>query len=178
MRIVFYGNFQVSYSSESHHAASLEELGHTVVQLQEPSTPADQIIAEAAKSDMFAWVHTHGWNTPGMKTVLHAIKARGVPVVTYHLDLYLGLRRWKIYESDPYMRDIDHFFTVDRLMADWLNANTEVRGHYLPAAVFGPECYLAEPTSPHGNDVIFVGSKGYHPEWPYRPQLIEWLRAT
>lgn len=178
MRIVFYGNFQVSYSSESHHAASLKELGHIVVQLQEPSTPADQIIAEATKSDMFVWVHTHGWNTPGMRTALRTIKAGGVPVVAYHLDLYLGLRRWKMYESDPYMRDIDHFFTVDRLMADWLNANTEVRGHYLPAAVFGPECYLAEPTSPHGNDVIFVGSKGYHPEWPYRPQLIDWLRAT
>jgi hypothetical protein len=90
----------------------------------------------------------------------------------------MGLRRWKTYEQDPYMRMVDHFFTVDRLMADWLNQNTAATGHYLPAAVFGPECYLADPVSPYGNDVIFVGSRGYHPEWPYRPKLIDWLRDT
>jgi hypothetical protein len=28
------------------------------------------------------------------------------------------------------------------------------------------------------NDVIFVGSRGYHPEWQWRPQLIDWLHAT
>lgn len=179
MRIAFYGNFQVTYTSEAHHAASLEQLGHTVIRLQEPTTTAEQLANEGAHADMFVWVHTHGWNTPGMKIALRTIKAAGVPVVAYHLDLYLGLRRWTTYESDPYMRDIDHFFTVDRLMADWLNENTAVRGHYLPAAVFGPESYLAESgSSPHGNDVIFVGSRGYHPEWPYRPRLIDWLRDT
>lgn len=178
MRIAFLGNFGVSYSSESHHAASLEALGHQVIRLQEPKTPAEQILSEASAADVFVWVHTHQWDTRGIEWALKGIKAAGVPVVAYHLDLYLGLRRWKQYESDPYMRLIDHFFTVDRLMADWLNQNTEVTGHYLPAAVFGPECYLAEPDSPHGNDVIFVGSKGYHPEWPYRPQLIDWLRDT
>lgn len=177
MRIAFYGNFGVSYSSETHHAASLESLGHDVVRLQEPKCAASQIIAEAKNSDMFVWIHTHGWDTPGMAKALREIKAAGVPVVAYHLDLYMGLKRWQQYEGDPYMRDIDHFFTVDRLMADWLNANTPVRGHYLPPGVFGPECYMAEPDG-FGNDVIFVGSKGYHPEWPYRPKLIDWLRDT
>ena len=28
------------------------------------------------------------------------------------------------------------------------------------------------------NDIIFVGSKGYHPEWNYRPTLIDWLRDS
>lgn len=178
MRIAFLGNHAVSYSSESHHAASLEALGCEVVRLQEPKARASEIAKVALSSDMFVWVHTHGWNTPGIENVLADLKARGIPIVAYHLDLYMGLRRWKQYEQDPYMRQIDHFFTVDRLMADWLNQNTDVKGHYLPAAVFGPECYLAEPTSPHGNDVVFVGSRGYHPEWNYRPQLIDWLRAT
>lgn len=178
MRIAFYGNFSVSYSSETHHAASLEALGHEVVRLQEPKCGATQIVAEASRSDMFVWIHTHGWDTPGMNQALKRIKTAGVPVVAYHLDLYMGLRRWKQYERDPYLREIDHFFTVDRLMADWLNENTAVTGHYLPAAVFGPECYLAETDHPQGNDVIFVGSKGYHPEWPYRPKLIDWLRDT
>jgi Glycosyl transferases group 1 len=149
-----------------------------VIRLQEPRCTAEHIREQALAADMFVWVHTHGWQTPGITEALTDIRAAGVPVVAYHLDLYLGLRRWAEYESDPYMRLVDHWFTVDRLMADWLNANTTVRGHYLPAAVFGPECYLAPADHPAGNDVIFVGSRGYHPEWPYRPQLIDWLRTT
>lgn len=178
MRVAFLGNFDVTYSSESHHAASLEELGHQVIRLQEPHTPAARVCDEATQSDLFVWVHTHGWDTPGIDRALQQVKAAGVPIVAYHLDLYMGLRRWKQYERDPYMRLVDHFFTVDRLMADWLNRNTDVSGHYLPAGVFGPECYLADPASPHGNDVIFVGQRNYHPEWDYRPKLIDWLTNT
>jgi spore maturation protein CgeB len=178
MRITFLGNWSVSYSTETHHGKSLESLGHEVIRLQEPKAPAAQIQAEAEKSDLFVWTHTHGWVTPGIEGVLHRLKKAGVPVVAYHLDLYMGIQRWTQYEEDPYMRMIDHFFTVDKLMAAWLNNNTEVRGHFLPAGVFDQECYLAEPTSPHGNDVVFVGSRGYHREWAYRPQLIDWLKAT
>jgi len=63
-------------------------------------------------------------------------------------------------------------------MADWFNSNTPVRGHFLPAGVYDQECYISEQPSPHANDVVFVGSRRYHPEWPYRAQLVDWLRAT
>lgn len=179
MKVTFLGNFGVDYSSESHHAKSLEELGHTVVRLQEPKTPAATIAAEACDSDMFVWVHTHGWNTPGIDDALTRIKQAGVPVVTYHLDLYMPLpERWARYRNSPYMHKLDHFFTVDRNMATWLSENTDTVGHYLSAAVYGQECYISGQASPHANDVVFVGSRGYHPEWPYRPQLISWLRDT
>jgi hypothetical protein len=58
-------------------------------------------------------------------------------------------------------------------MADWFNSNTSVKGHYLPAGVYDKECTYtpAIPTE----EVIFVGSKTYHPEWPYRPKLINFL---
>ncbi len=179
MRIAFLGNFDVSYSSESHHAATLELLGHEVVRLQEPRVPAADIASAALGSDLFVWVHTHGWNTPGIEGVLAKLRDRGVPSMTYHLDLWMGLRRQKDMRTDPYW-SLDHFFTVDRRMADWLNENTPVRGHYVNAAVFEPECYIAdgEPPHPHANDVIFVGQRNYHPEWPYRPQLIDWLEST
>lgn len=179
MRIAFLGNFGVSYSSETHHARSLAALGHTVIQLQEPRTPASVIQSEATQSDLFVWVHTHGWQTPNIEEAIAAIKRARVPVVAYHLDLYLPLpRRWAQYQNDPYMRLVDHWFTVDPAMAEWLNTNTDVHGHYLPAGVFGDECYISEHPSPHANDVVFVGSRGYHSEWPYRPQLINWLRDT
>lgn len=179
MRIAFLGNFNVDYSSESHHAKSLEALGHEVVRMQEPKVSTDALLESALQSDMFVWVHTHGWDTPGISDALDILRGHGIPVVAYHLDLYMPLpQRWQQYQDDPYMRQLDHFFTVDPAMAAWLNTNTDVTGHYLPAGVFGEECYLSDKRSQHGNDVIFVGSRGYHASWPYRPQLIDWLRET
>jgi hypothetical protein len=177
MRIAFLGNFAVPYSSETHHARSLETLGHEVIRLQEPSTAVSVITEQALRADAFVWIHTHGWDTPGIDFALRAIKNAGIPTLTYHLDLWWGLQRQKDVRSSPYW-DLDHFFTVDKKMADWLTDNTPVKGHYLPAGVFDEECFISTEPSPFANDVIFVGSRGYHPEWPWRPQLIDWLRNT
>jgi hypothetical protein len=55
-------------------------------------------------------------------------------------------------------------------MADWLNANTSTIGHYLPAGVFEPECYIADKDDRFDFDVVFVGSRRYHPEWQYQTE--------
>jgi hypothetical protein len=177
--IAFLGNFRVDYSTEFHHAASLQALGHNVIKLQETKATSEEILKVALESDLFVWVHTHGWNTPGdlsMARVLKRIKAKNIPTMTYHLDLWLGLGRESDLDKDPVYKYIDHFFTVDKQMADWFDKNTEVKGHYLPAGVFHEECYIKP--SRKILDVIFVGSKGYHQEWPYRPKLVNWLQST
>jgi hypothetical protein len=174
----------VPYSSENHHARSLEALGHTVEKLQERVATGEQILDRAYfHSDLFIWVHTHGWTTPGnykMGDVLGKLKGAGIPTMTYHLDLWLGLDRQKDLEKDDFYKTIGHFFTADALMADWFNANTEVKGHFLPAGVFGEECYIHPDYDGEtfDQDVIFVGSKRYHHEHAYRPQLIDFLRQT
>lgn len=179
MRIVFYGNHSVDYTSESHHCASLEELGHEVVRLQEPQVPADVIRDNALESDLFVWIKTHGWETPGIDLAIGAMKQAAVPVLSYHLDAYRQIPdRWARYQNDPYMRQLDHFFSVDECLADWLNENTDVKGHYLPPGVYGRECYISDEPSPHANDVVFTGSYGYHDSYPMRPKLIDWLRQT
>jgi len=182
-KIAFLGNFQVDYSSETRHVKSLESLGHTVVKLQERQATAQEIYREASKCDLFIWVHTHGWKTPGntgMDVVLAKLNRHGIPTMTYHLDLWFGLRRQQDLEKDNFYKTIGHFFTVDKLMADWFNENTEVKGHFIPAGVYDKECYIHKDYDPNkfDHDVIFVGSKGYHPEYPYRPQLIDYLRET
>ena len=177
--IAFLGNFRVDYTSETHHAETLVSMGHNVIRLQETRATSEEILKVALDSDMFVWIHTHGWNTPGdmsMSRVLARLKAKNIPTVTYHLDLWFGLDRQKDLTKDAVYRDIDHFFTVDQKMADWFNTNTTVKGHYLPAGVFGDECYYTQTTTKL--DVVFVGSKGYHQEWPYRPKLINWLTKT
>jgi glycosyltransferase involved in cell wall biosynthesis len=181
--IVFLGNFQVSFSSENHHVKSLEALGHTVTKLQETQARSQEILRIAAKSDLFIWVHTHGWATRGtisMDEVLRRLKTFGVPTMTYHLDLWLGLERQKDLKNDNFYETIGHFFTVDKLMADWFNENTQVKGHFIPAGVYDEEVYLDESYDKESfdQDIIFVGSRRYHPEYPYRPQLIDFLKQT
>jgi hypothetical protein len=182
VRIAFVGNFGVDYSSETHHAKTLQSMGHEVVQLQEGSASGERILEESLRSDLLVFIHTHGWSTPRMplERVLTRLNRERIPTVTYHLDLWKGLQRQRDLDRDPFYRLIGWFFTPDKLMADWFCENTAVKGRFLPAGVFDQECYIAEDLSkhPHGNEVIFVGSRGYHPEHPWRPTLIDWLRNT
>jgi hypothetical protein len=181
-KITFLGNFRVDFSSENHHAKSLQALGHTVVKFQEGrGTKMGKVLREAVTSDLFVWIHTHGWHTPGQERIdiLRELRESNVPTMTYHLDLWLGLKRQNDLDNDPFYKNIGHFFATDKLMADWFNENTAVRGHFLPAGVFGPECYIhSDYDRTFDYDVIFVGSKNYHPEYPYRPQLVKFLRDT
>lgn len=178
-KIVFLGNFRVDYSSETHHAKTLESLGHKVIKMQESQDKSENILKAAIDSDLFIWIHTHGWRTPGkfeMDKVLRTLAEYKIPTITYHLDLWFGLQRQKDLDNHPVYKHIGHFFTVDKKMADWFNKKTKVKGHYIPAGVYDKECYLKDRTKSH--EVIFVGSKKYHPEWAYRPQLIDWLGET
>lgn len=177
MRIAFLGNFRVPYTSENHHAKSLEALGHDVIKLQETMATAEEIQSVAKDCDLFVWVHTHGWHTQGIELVLDNLKLRGIPTMTYHLDLWFGLQRQKDMMTDPYW-NVDHFFTVDKQMADWLNENTPVKGHYIGAGVFHEETYREQAAKHPPHEVVFVGSKRYHAEWQYRPKLVQWLQDT
>lgn len=176
MKVAFLGNFRVPYTSENDYLWTMRErLGFDVVTLQEGEATADIVEAAATFADVFFWVHTHGWETPGMGAVLDRLDARGVMTAGYHLDLYMGLQRWQGYADHDYFR-VRHFFTVDKLMADWLGANTPTRGYFLRPGVVERDCYR-EPVD-ITRDVVFVGCKHYHPEWPYRGQLVDWLAQT
>lgn len=181
MKIVFVGNFNVDYTSETHHTKSIEALGHQVIRLQEGVATGEQIENEASRSDLLIIVHTHGWSTPGrpIDVVMQNLKGR-VKIITYHLDLWMGIQRQKDLETDPFYKLLDYFFCTDRLMAEWLNRNTGVKGVYIPAGIFHEEAYLHKDYSPNSfdNEIIFVGSRGYHKEWPYRAELIDWLKST
>lgn len=178
MKIAFLGNFQVDFTSETHWAKSLESLGHQVLRLQENTISSEIMLRSAMNCDMFVWVHTHSFRiVPDMGDILKKLKEANIPTVAYHLDLYMGLNRWKEYEDNLYMHGLEYFFTVDKKMADWLNENTDTRGIYLPAGVFDKECIML-PKQQVGYDIIFTGSKNYHHEHPFRPQLIEFLQRT
>ncbi len=152
-------------------------MGHQVMCLQETEATAVQISRTARDVDLFVWTHTHNWHTPEIELGFTNAIARGnIPIITYHLDLWHGLHREQDMQTDPYWKVLTDFFTVDKRMADHLNENTKIKGHYLPAGVFDQECQMVTPTESF--DVCFVGSRRYHPEWPYRGKLIDWLENT
>lgn len=179
MKICMVGNFSVDFSSESHHAKSLETLGHEVVRMQETQATKEQILEEGLKSHIVVFIHTHGWKTPGhisWTELSDKLREASVPFITYHLDLWFGISRENDL-NDEYYQSLHHFFTVDKLMADYLNENTNTVGHYLPPGVYDKECVMM-PHRQVGYDIVFTGSRSYHPEWPYRPQLVDFLRQT
>ena len=143
------------------------------------ATTKEKILEEGLKSDLVVMIHTHEWDTPGQMQwdyLSRQLKMKSIPFLTYHLDLWLGLNRQSDLKDD-YYQSLHHFFTVDKLMADWLNKNTRVKGHYLPPGVYDKECILMQGRRV-GYDIVFTGSRGYHPEYPYRPQLVDFLRQT
>jgi hypothetical protein len=177
MRIAFLGNFGCDFSSETHHAKTLESLGHEIIRIQEPAA-GDDILKVALNCDLFIWIHTHGWDNTGkpMKEVLKELRKQKIKSITYHLDLWMGLERQKDMMKDDYWH-IDYFFTVDKLMADWLNKNTKVKGVFLPAGVYDKECYIASKGD-WNQDIVFTGSYSYHPEHQWRREMIDWLYKT
>jgi hypothetical protein len=178
MIITFVGNHEVDYSTESHHAKTFEKMGHKVIRIQENKTNKNEVMENVVKSDMLYHTHTHGdnWRIEGIKDVYAELKKRGIPSVGYHLDLFKGIEREILIDIDPYW-NIEYFFTVDKLFVPDLEKRG-IKAFYLPPGVFEDECYFGEKRPELQQDVVFVGSRGYHPEWAYRPQLIEWLEKT
>lgn len=181
MKIAFIGNHSISFSTESHHAKTFEKLGHTVIRFQENSSSVDAVMKEAVNCDMLYFTHTHSYRLDTNERMVYMfteLKRLNIPTVGYHLDLFMGIERQKDLQTDPYWQ-IEHFFTVDKSMSEFLNANTQIKGYYLPAGVYEDETYMTEPDLnkfPH--EIVFTGSFGYHSEYPYRQKLINWLKET
>lgn len=179
MRIYYVGNFKPSHSTENQVAATLEDLGHSVCRQQEDQlTPGELLRAVSAdKPDLILWTRT--W--PGYVTLrdLEACRRFDIPTVSYHLDLYVGISRETGLDDDPFWRT-DFVFTPD---GDPHSAEVfkdkQVNHHYLRPGVFKPECIKGTRRDDFSYNVAFIGKTiDYHSEWPYRAQLISFLRAT
>lgn len=190
LRIGFIGNFVPPFSTENERKWSFEKLGHTVIPFQENQTVVDGgaddktdltyfMYRPEARLDLLLYSHTHGWEIKGLKELFGKYKDMHIPTVSVHLDRWAWLKR----ESD--IGTEATWFTEYQFMADYspeaveLYKKHNLNAHYLKAGVVERDCYLAAPDPvrfPH--EIVFVGSKGYHSEYPERPALIEFLHRT
>lgn len=181
LTVAYRGNFQPGvshpWSTETHVASALEALGHRVVRLQENRVGWADCEAAGRAADMFLWQRTWDLDPEGGHRTLDALKAAGVPTVSFHLDLYIGLEREAQLATDPFWRTAV-VVTADGGHADQFAAYG-INHHWLPPAVAEEECALGRPDRrrfPH--KVVFVGSHPYpHPGWrPYRNRLMYTLQ--
>jgi len=175
MKIAYIGNFRPIHSTENHLKKTLENLGHEVDPLQENGMIEAQMIQRSLKSDMVMFTRT--WGTTVTNNFLDVMRHNKIPTVSYHLDLYIGLKRDGNIDTDPFWRT-DYVFTPDGGHEDEFKAKG-INHRYIKPAVFRPECYMAPFSGEYKHDVLFVGSwLNYHPEWPYRRQLVDFLKRN
>lgn len=183
LTVALLGNHEVSYSTERELDWTFEKLGHTVLQFQENKDRTEYIRDTCInqKIDLFIYVHTHGWETPGSISVMNmidVIKKVGIKTCGFHLDRYWGLnfndhRQDKIGQH-PFWK-MDYVFTADGGHQEEFKQRG-VNHYWLPPAVVERGCFRGDYQEDLAIDVAFVGSRHYHPEYPFRTKLVEWLR--
>lgn len=195
MKIVYVGNFTQQHCTEVHLAATLRDLGHEVIEVQENGGDDFWLFTElkaALPFDLFLFTRT--WGQTVTLRHLALLKEAGIPSASYHLDLYVGLQREDGLDNDPFWRT-DYVFTPDGSeTAAKVFAEKGINHYYMKPGVFKPECYILpktelQPGVPYdqaNKSVIFVGGGSAtgegpqygHKEWPYRGELIKFLQDT
>lgn len=181
LKIGFIGNFVPPFSTENDRKWSFEKLGHTVIPFQENRTTMGELTDAVLlkKIDILFYSHTHGWEIPGLIEFFEYCKTNNIPTVSVHLD------RWAWLERILDVGKEATWFTEWLFMADFspeakqLYARHNLNAHYLKAGVVERDCHISAPDPaifPH--EIVFVGSKGYHPEYDFRPKLIDFLKET
>ena len=178
LRIGFIGNFVPPFSTENDRKWSFEKLGHTVIPFQESRTTTQELYDRVSEFDILFYSHTHGWEIPGLIQYFEDLKnIAKKPSVSVHLDRWAWLDRVKDVGTEA------TWFTEHLFMADAspeaveLYEKHSLNWHYLKPGVVERDCVFAAPDPamfPH--DIVFVGSKGYHPEYPFRAKMIDFLQ--
>jgi FkbM family methyltransferase len=178
LTIAYVGNHRHSFCTERHVSASLAQIGHTVIPLQEDDLDWTQLPSLAASAHLVLWTRTWAVDDEAALAALAKLRDMRIPTVSFHLDRWWGLDREYQVTTQP-------FFRTDLVVSpDGANdhrwAEAGVNHLFLPPGVYGAECGPVQPNRrAFPCDVIFVGSHPYpHAEWhPYRAELLERMEA-
>jgi hypothetical protein len=131
-------------------------------------------------SDTLIWVRTPGWlKVPDdeMFMLLHDLHKKGVKTLSVHLDKFWGIpEREALIGKIPFWKT-QYVFTADGSQQEAF-AKREVNHFWMKPAVSEVYCHPGTPRDEYRCDVGFVGARGYHSEYSFRPQMIEFLEQT
>lgn len=179
LRIGFIGNFQVPFTTENERKWSFEKLGHEVITFQENETSVRDLYDQMDSLDLVIYSHTHGWEIVNLFRFFQACKDHGIPTASVHLDRWAWLAREKDMGQEATWKTEYQFMADGSPEAVELYKELGLKWYFLKAGVVERDCYIAEQdTVSYPHEIVFTGSKGYHPEYPERPIIIEFLKET
>lgn len=178
-RVLYIGNFQPQHSTENEVRIALEANGVEVVKAQEDTF--DWSTRAAAGCTFVMWTHSHHFTKPEIypkiKRFQSAMRKAKRPMVGYHLDRWLGLGREAQLDYDPYFAQ-SLLCTADGGHDDIWQAKG-INHAWFPPGVshVDAEREVDSKRQLRVKHVAFVGSwLGYHEEWPWREQMVLFLR--
>lgn len=178
MKILYVGNFRFATPGEPEIAKALEKLGHEVTRLEEERTWTTTLATEVEKGyDMLLYAKFRVGNPKDVAAFLQSCK---IPKVCWLFDLYWGIpKREATVLKNPYcfMKYSDIVFTTDG-GHDKEFTELGINHVALRQGINDEEAILVEKDFPTKARVGFVGTKDSTGVWPYRNELILFLRRT
>lgn len=184
MIIAYIGNFVPEHSTENHVRQAWENIGNTVIRVQEGEADQwERLINRMHDVSLVLWTRTADLaakvSTQTQWRMLSKARKLGIPTVAFHLDRWWGLSRESSVWTEPFFR-CEVVITADGGHAEDFEA-VGVNHYWLPPAVSKNEINTLGNMRPEFmSDIAFVGSwqGGYHAEWEHREQLIRWLQGV
>lgn len=183
LKVAYIGSTKNSWNTETHLAREMRSMGCEVHEFQEPDNRAagEPFLYQfeqwcfANKPDLVMYTRT--WGLPDSATLMwRRLEQRNIVTCSYHLDLYVGLKRERDISQGSFWRT-QYVFTPD---GDPRSARVfykaRVNHHFMSPAVVSDECGPGNWNDKFDVDVAFVGSESYHHEWQWRPMMIAYLR--
>lgn len=155
---------------------ALLALGHEVVWVDDTADAASWV-TRAGGADVLLWARTHRRDPAGdVDAAFGRLRAAGVRTASLHFDLYYGLRKRQAEIGIHPFWAAQTVWTADGHHRDWTLRG--VRHRWCPPALGDNHIGRGEHRRELSCDVVFVGARHYHREWPYRAQLVSWLEQT
>lgn len=193
MRVLQIGNFTPPHSTENHLKRALTNNGHQVTEVQENQPAIWKDLARVDNAfmkdqDFVLWTRT-GWDYSRLEYTgdaeaqdwqqgfIACAHAHGLPVVSYHLDLFFGLNPERVAITDEPFFKTDLVVTADGGHQELFEAK-DVNHVWFPPGVSEGECQPGMFRDEFRSPIAFVGNWAgeYHPESKHRFELVRWLQ--
>lgn len=183
--IILVGNVGSLHSTEAAYRSAYFSLGCEVLSFSQDECGQrgqnwiyDRAMEAGAVMLQYDRTHSGTALTPDWTALWRRLESEGCATVGAHLDVY-----WGIPEREGWIRSGDAQFTVGTLFTadggsdeQWKAAGVNHR--WLPAGYDTRFLVRPEPIADLVGKIVFVGSsRGYHPCYPQRDQLLDFARA-
>jgi hypothetical protein len=187
--ILYVGHFEgVPGSTENSYAYAFRKHGWHVEQVEQVEAHRygpDHVLraAEACKPQLVLYTRTHNYTALDRRftDVWRALEAKGIQTASVHLDVFHGIpeREQWIADGDPLFTTGTVFTADGRHTSERAFAEAGVNHVWLPPAIdernLLPADFQFEPCEGLP-PIVWVGSSAYHSEWPWRAELVNFLR--